>query len=136
MADSNSTAAGSKNEDESETIQRKDSFAAAPDATRLEKVRHSLKELEERRNGYLREKRVIGRVSSRRRDVGKELASIASRKVPFKWQRGNKIGEQLDQFNTNSSLPYPCYEAKYHSTKYFLFWGKCNKLLLHGLRSG
>ncbi|XP_078375482.1 mitogen-activated protein kinase kinase kinase 4-like isoform X2 [Oculina patagonica] len=83
----------SGDEGEKETAKHKDSFAGAPDASRLEKVRHSLKKLEIKRNQYLYDKHVIGRVSNRRRDIVKELASISSRKVPFKWQRGNKIGE-------------------------------------------
>ena len=84
-------------EDESgdEREKQTDSFAESPDAPRLEKVRHSLKKLEVKRNEYLFEKHVIGRVSNRRRDIVKELASISSRKVPFKWQRGNKIGKSL-----------------------------------------
>lgn len=67
---------------------------AAPDAPRLEKVRHTLKKMEAKRNEFLFGKHVIGRVSNRRRDIVKELASISNRKVPFKWQRGNKIGKQ------------------------------------------
>ena len=86
----------SGDEGEKDTAKHKDSFVASPDAPRLEKVRHSLKKLEEKRNGYLYEKHVIGRVSNRRRDIVKELASISSRKVPFKWQRGNKIGKSLE----------------------------------------
>ena len=77
-------------------IKHKDSFVAAPDAPRLEKVRHSLKKLETKRNDYLYDKHVIGRVSNRRRDIVKELASISNRKVPFKWQRGNKIGNYFN----------------------------------------
>lgn len=80
-------------EGERDGVKHKDSFVAAPDAPRLEKVRHSLKKLEMKRNEYLCEKHVIGRVSNRRRDIVKELACISNRKVPFKWQRGNKIGE-------------------------------------------
>lgn len=85
----------SGDEGEGETVKHKDSFAESPDASRLERVRHSLKKLEVKRNEYLYEKHVIGRVSNRRRDIVKELASISSRKVPFKWQRGNKIGKFL-----------------------------------------
>ena len=86
----------SGDEGEKETsVKHRDSFAESPDAPRLEKVRHSLKKLEVKRNEYLYEKHVIGRVSNRRRDIVKELASISSRKVPFKWQRGNKIGKSL-----------------------------------------
>lgn len=85
----------SGDEGEKGTAKHKDSFVASPDAPRLEKVRHSLKKLEEKRNGYLYDKHVIGRVSNRRHDIVKELASISSRKVPFKWQRGNKIGKSL-----------------------------------------
>lgn len=83
-----------ENEEEGEKdgIKHKDSFVAEPGAPRLEKVRHSLNKLERKRNDYLYEKHVIGRVSNRRRDIVKELACISSRKVPFKWQRGNKIG--------------------------------------------
>ena len=82
-------------EGEKETAKHRDSFVASPDAPRLEKVRHSLKKLEVKRNEYLYDKHVIGRVSNRRRDIVKELASISSRKVPFKWQRGNKIGKSF-----------------------------------------
>lgn len=64
-----------------------------PGAPRLDKVRHALKKMEAKRNEFLFEKHAIGRVSSRRRDIVKELASISNRKVPFKWQRGNKIGK-------------------------------------------
>ena len=64
-----------------------------PGASRLDKVRHALKKMEAKRNEFLFEKHAIGRVSSRRRDIVKELASISNRKVPFKWQRGNKIGK-------------------------------------------
>ena len=80
---------------EKDTAKHRDSFVASPDAPRLEKVRHSLKKLEVERNEYLYDKHVIGRVSNRRRDIVKELASISSRKVPFKWQRGNKIGKSF-----------------------------------------
>ena len=64
-----------------------------PGAPRLDKVRHALKKMETKRNEFLFEKHAIGRVSNRRRDIVKELASISNRKVPFKWQRGNKIGK-------------------------------------------
>lgn len=64
-----------------------------PGAPRLDKVRHALKKMEAKRNEFLFEKHAIGRVSNRRRDIVKELASISNRKVPFKWQRGNKIGK-------------------------------------------
>ena len=60
----------------------------------MDKVRHALKKMEAKRNEFLFEKHAIGRVSSRRRDIVKELASISNRKVPFKWQRGNKIGKR------------------------------------------
>ena len=85
----------SGDEGEKQTVKHRDSFVESPDAPRLEKVRHSLKKLEVKRNEYLFEKHVIGRVSNRRRDIVKELVSISSRKVPFKWQRGNKIGKSL-----------------------------------------
>ena len=88
----------SGDEGEKETPkQHRDSFVEAPDAPRLDKVRHSLKKMEAKRNEFLVDKHVIGRVSNRRRDIVKELASISNRKVPFKWQRGNKIGRQLQR---------------------------------------
>lgn len=68
----------------------------------LEKVRHSLRKMETKRNEFLYEKHVIGQVSNKRRDIVKELASISNRKVPFKWQRGNKIGKQWDDISTSS----------------------------------
>ena len=83
----------SGDEGEKDTPKHRDSFVAAPDAPRLEKVRHSLKKMEVKRNKLLVDKHVIGCVSNRRRDIVKELASISNRKVPFKWQRGNKIGK-------------------------------------------
>ena len=89
----NSAEGESGDEGEKETGKHKDSFVAEPDAPRLDKVRHSLKKMEAKRNEFLFEKHVIGRVSNRRRDIVKELASISNRKVPFKWQRGNKIGK-------------------------------------------
>lgn len=90
-----------ENEEEGEKdgIKHKDSFVAEPGAPRLEKVRHSLNKLERKRNDYLYEKHVIGRVSNRRRDIVKELACISSRKVPFKWQRGNKIGTVMIKYS-------------------------------------
>ena len=89
----NSAEGESGDEGDKETAKHRDSYVEALDAPRLEKVRHSLKKLESKRNEYLYDKHVIGRVSNRRRDIVKELASISSRKVPFKWQRGNKIGK-------------------------------------------
>ncbi|XP_068698407.1 mitogen-activated protein kinase kinase kinase 4-like isoform X1 [Montipora foliosa] len=76
-----------------ESGKHKDSFVAEPGTPWLEKVRHSLRKMETKRNEFLYKKHVIGRMSNRRRDIVKELASISNRKVPFKWQRGNKIGE-------------------------------------------
>lgn len=62
-------------------------------APKMERVRHALKKLELQRNEYLVERHVIGKVSSRKRDITSELANISNRRVPFKWQRGMKIGE-------------------------------------------
>ncbi|XP_031553108.1 mitogen-activated protein kinase kinase kinase 4-like isoform X3 [Actinia tenebrosa] len=62
-------------------------------APKMEKVRHALRRLEQERNSYLVEKHVIGKVSSKHRDITSELANISNRRVPFKWQRGMKIGE-------------------------------------------
>lgn len=62
-------------------------------APKMEKVRHALRKLEQQRNNYLVEKQVIGKVSSKHRDITSELANISNRRVPFKWQRGMKIGE-------------------------------------------
>ncbi|XP_020895625.1 mitogen-activated protein kinase kinase kinase 4 [Exaiptasia diaphana] len=72
--------------------QHKDSldYSTAP---KMERVRHALKKLEHQRNEYLVERHVIGKVSSRKRDITSELANISNRRVPFKWQRGMKIGE-------------------------------------------
>ena len=61
--------------------------------SRLESIRRALRNLENSRNQRLFDKRVIGRVSSRHRDIASELANISNRRVPFKWQRGNKIGK-------------------------------------------
>jgi len=93
LSTANNAEIDSGDEGEKETAKHRDSFVATPDAPRLEKVRHALKKMEIKRNEFLVDKHVVGRVSNRRRDIVKELASISSRKVPFKWQRGNKIGK-------------------------------------------
>ena len=51
-------------------------------------------ELEYARQSALLDKGVIGKVSNKKRDLAGELAVIPKR-VPFKWQRGNKIGNHL-----------------------------------------
>ncbi|KAK2570774.1 Mitogen-activated protein kinase kinase kinase 4 [Acropora cervicornis] len=89
----NSGEGESGKEIDEECDRHRDSFVEEPGTPWLEKVRHSLRKMETKRNDFLFEKHVIGRVSNRRRDIVKELASISNRKVPFKWQRGNKIGE-------------------------------------------
>ena len=59
--------------------------------SRISKVRKSIADLERKRHISLLEKHVIGKVSNKKRDLAGELAVIPKR-VPFKWQRGNKIG--------------------------------------------
>ena len=89
----NSGEGESGKEIDEEYDRHRDSFVEEPGTPWLEKVRHSLRKMETKRNDFLFEKHVIGRLSNRRRDIVKELASISNRKVPFKWQRGNKIGK-------------------------------------------
>lgn len=62
-------------------------------APKMVRVRHAIKKLENERMNYLMERQAIGKVSSRKRDITRELANISNRRVPFKWQRGMKIGE-------------------------------------------
>ena len=80
---------------EKEVDTPKNIFATSPNVPRLERVRHKLRNLEKQRDDYLIEKRVIGQVSSRHRDIVSELANIPNKRVPFKWQRGIKIGEKF-----------------------------------------
>ena len=59
---------------------------------RITRMREGVAALEYNRHTRLLEKGVIGRVSNKIRDLAGELAVIPKR-VPFKWQRGNKIGK-------------------------------------------
>ena len=61
---------------------------------RIVRVQESVALLEYTRQTSLFEKHIIGRVSNKKRDLAGELAVIPKR-VPFKWQRGNKIGRTL-----------------------------------------
>uniref|UniRef100_A0A4W3H2Z5 Mitogen-activated protein kinase kinase kinase 4 n=1 Tax=Callorhinchus milii TaxID=7868 RepID=A0A4W3H2Z5_CALMI len=59
---------------------------------RLEIVRKSIKSFEEQRNWQMKQKNIIGQVC----DIPKSydnVMQVGLRKVTFKWQRGNKIGE-------------------------------------------
>ena len=61
---------------------------------RISCVREAVAELEYTRQAALLDKGVIGKISNKKRDLAGELAVIPKR-VPFKWQRGNKIGNHL-----------------------------------------
>ncbi|XP_070567401.1 mitogen-activated protein kinase kinase kinase 4-like isoform X2 [Ptychodera flava] len=58
---------------------------------RLKKVRKALDETEEERDRRLHEHRVIGKVLDK--TANPETINISCKKVPFRWQRGFKIGE-------------------------------------------
>ena len=62
---------------------------------RIVRVRDGVALLEYNRHVKMLDKGVIGRVSNKKRDLAGELAFIPKR-VPFKWQRGNKIGKTLN----------------------------------------
>ena len=62
--------------------------------SRIDRVRVRVAELEYSREMRLLDKGVIGRLSNKKRDLAGELAVIPKR-VPFKWQRGNKIGKKF-----------------------------------------
>ena len=66
--------------------------------SRLNHIRSCVAELENSRHQQLFDKGVIGRVSNKKRDLAGELA-VGPKRVPFKWQRGNKIGESLRLLN-------------------------------------
>jgi hypothetical protein len=73
---------------------------------RITRVRECVAALEYSRQTTLFDKHVIGRVSNKKRDLAGELAVIPKR-VPFKWQRGNKIGRTLVcKNNTNHEMDY------------------------------
>ena len=59
----------------------------------IEKIRASLKHLEDKRNAYLTQKHVIGKVSGRKADLAYEMVHVNFRRVNFKWQLGYKIGK-------------------------------------------
>ena len=61
---------------------------------RILRVRSCIADLEHHRHQRSLDRGVIGRISNKKRDLAGELAVIPKR-VPFKWQRGNKIGEEL-----------------------------------------
>ena len=58
----------------------------------MERIRAKVADLEERRSRSLLARRVIGKVSSWKGDI---TYNINIRRVNFKWQRGNKIGEGI-----------------------------------------
>ncbi|KAK7497186.1 hypothetical protein BaRGS_00011480 [Batillaria attramentaria] len=58
--------------------------------TRAERIQRQIQRIEEKRDEHLREKSRIGQVS---RKVQEPDYHIAVRRVKFRWQRGNKIGE-------------------------------------------
>nr|XP_047128711.1 mitogen-activated protein kinase kinase kinase 4-like isoform X2 [Hydra vulgaris] len=57
------------------------------------RVRNSIKEIEERRTAKLQHMGVIGSVTYKKPDLAVELMQLNFRRVHFKWQLGNKIGE-------------------------------------------
>ncbi|XP_071112541.1 mitogen-activated protein kinase kinase kinase 4-like [Haliotis cracherodii] len=58
--------------------------------SRKERIKLGCRRLEEERNQKMRDKRVIGRTTSRQSEIDYH---INVRRVNFRWQRGNKIGE-------------------------------------------
>jgi hypothetical protein len=74
-----------------------------PPQRKIDRVREGVAVLEYSRQTTLFEKHVIGRVSNKKRDLAGELAVIPKR-VPFKWQRGNKIGKTLIRTKKNLIL--------------------------------
>lgn len=67
---------------------------------RISTVREAVAGLEYTRQRELLDKGVIGRISNKKRDLAGELAVIPKR-VPFKWQRGNKIGKAWEKLCSN-----------------------------------
>lgn len=65
---------------------------ATEDHTPVSRVRKAVRSLELKRNAKLYDKRFIGRVAERSHDVDYHN-HISVRRVNFKWQRGNKLGE-------------------------------------------
>ena len=61
----------------------------------IEKIRASLKHVEDKRNTYLTQNHVIGKVSSRKADLAYEMVHVNFRHVNFKWQLGYKIGKPM-----------------------------------------
>ncbi|XP_051868162.1 mitogen-activated protein kinase kinase kinase 4 isoform X3 [Pristis pectinata] len=60
--------------------------------SRIEAVRKSIKSFEEQQNCQMKQKNIIGQIC----DIPKSydnVMQVGLRKVTFKWQRGNKIGE-------------------------------------------
>jgi hypothetical protein len=76
-----------------------------PPQRKIDRVREGVAVLEYSRQTTLFEKHVIGRVSNKKRDLAGELAVIPKR-VPFKWQRGNKIGKTLIRTKKNLILTW------------------------------
>ena len=80
----------------------------------MERIRAKVADLEERRSRSLLSRRVIGKVSSWKGDI---TYNINIRRVNFKWQRGNKIGEPIFFF---PSFPFCRGEAGHLSLLYAL----------------
>ncbi|XP_072247259.1 mitogen-activated protein kinase kinase kinase 4 isoform X1 [Leuresthes tenuis] len=58
----------------------------------MEAVRHSIRKFEEKRYGMMKQRNIIGQVCHTPKSYD-NVMHVGLRKVTFKWQRGNKIGE-------------------------------------------
>ena len=57
------------------------------------RVRNALQEIEERRTAKLQHMKVIGSETNKKEDLVRDLVQVNYRRVNFKWQLGNKIGQ-------------------------------------------
>uniref|UniRef100_A0AAY4DGD6 Mitogen-activated protein kinase kinase kinase 4 n=1 Tax=Denticeps clupeoides TaxID=299321 RepID=A0AAY4DGD6_9TELE len=58
----------------------------------MEAVRHSIRQFEEKRYAVMKQRNIIGQVCHTPKSYD-NVMQVGLRKVTFKWQRGNKIGE-------------------------------------------
>lgn len=71
----------------------------------IEAIQKSVRLFEERRYREMRRKNIIGQVCDTPKSYD-NIMHVGLRKVTFKWQRGNKIGEEAEGCLTrSSSLP-------------------------------
>ncbi|CAO2628737.1 Mitogen-activated protein kinase kinase kinase 4 [Lemmus lemmus] len=72
----------------------------------IEAVQKSVRLFEERRYREMRRKNIIGQVCDTPKSYD-NIMHVGLRKVTFKWQRGNKIGEEAqDSVYSNPSFPF------------------------------